>query len=164
MNRTALSSVSADVNRLLRLALAAAAAVLAIAACSSDDGTTASGSSSAPPASTTSAPATTTSAPGGGESGSGGAEAGADGGTITIKDFKFGAPLKVKPGATIEVVNQDTAAHDVVSDDADKFRTPALGQGEKATFTAPSEPGTYKFSCSLHPGSMSGIGSLVVEG
>jgi plastocyanin len=156
--------VSADVNRLLRLALAATAAVLAVAACSSEDGSTASGSSSAPAAATTSAPAATTSAPAGGESGSADAQPGADGGTITIKDFKFGAPLRVKPGATIEVVNQDTAAHDVVSDDAGKFKTPSLGQGEKATFTAPAGPGTYKFSCSLHPASMSGTGTLVVEG
>jgi plastocyanin len=157
--------VSADVNRLLRLALAAMVAILAVAACSSEDGSTASGSSSAPAAATTtSAPAAKTSVPAGGESGSAGAQTGAGGGTITIKDFKFGAPLMVKPGATIEVVNQDTAAHDVVSDDAGKFKTPSLGQGEKATFTAPAEPGTYKFSCSLHPASMSGTGTLVVEG
>jgi plastocyanin len=156
--------VSAEVNRLLRIALAAVAAVLAVAACSSDDGSaTAAGSSSAPPAATSSAPAATTSAAAGGE-GSSSAEAGEDRGTITIKNFKFGAPLTVKPGATIEVVNEDTAGHDVVSDDAGEFKTPTLGQGEKGSFKAPMQPGTYKFSCSLHPRSMSGIGTLVVEG
>ena len=157
--------MSAEVNRLLRIALAAVAAVLAVAACSSDDGSaTASGSSSAPPAATSSAPAATTSAAAGGEGSSSSAEAGEDRGTITIKNFKFGAPLTVKPGATIEVVNEDTAGHDVVSDDAGEFKTPTLGQGEKGSFKAPMQPGTYKFSCSLHPRSMSGIGTLVVEG
>jgi len=146
--------------RLFRLALAAAAAVLAVAACSSDDGSSSTGSPSVAAPSVTSAPATTTSAPAGGE---GSEPAGAAGGTITIKDFKYGAPLTVKPGARIEVVNEDVAGHDVVSDDG-KFKTPTLAQGEKATFTAPAEPGTYKFSCSLHPASMSGIGTLIVQG
>lgn len=149
--------------RLLRLTLAAAAAVLAVAACSSDDGSPTGSASVAAPSATTGAPAATTSAPAGGEGSAGGDAAGAAGGTITIEDFKFGAPLTVKPGAKIEVVNRDTAGHDVVSDDG-KFRTPTLAQGEKATFTAPSEPGSYKFSCSLHPASMSGIGTLVVQG
>lgn len=148
--------------RLLRLTLAAAAAVLAVAACSSDDGSS-TGSPSVAAPSATSAPAATTSAPAGGEGGAGGTTAGAAGGTITIKDFKYGSPLTVKPGAMIEVQNEDTAGHDVVSDDG-KFKTPVLAQGEKATFTAPTEPGTYKFSCSVHLATMSGIGTLVVQG
>lgn len=144
--------------RLLRLAAAAAAAVIAIAACSSGDDDTAgaAGTTAAPAA--TSAPAT--SAPAGGE---GTSSSSSEGGSITIKDFKYGEPLTVAPGAVIEVQNEDTAGHDVVSDDG-KFKTPVLGKGEKATFTAPTEPGTYKFSCSLHPASMSGIGTLIVQG
>jgi plastocyanin len=150
--------------RLLRLLVAAALAVMAVAACAADDdGSPAAGGTSAPAApSATSAPATGTSAPGGGEA-SGSPTSGGGGGTITIKDFKYGEPLTVAPGATIEVANEDTAGHDVVADDG-SFRTPVLGQGEKATFTAPTRPGTYKFSCSLHPGSMSGIGTLIVQG
>lgn len=146
--------------RLLRLAAAAAAAVIAIAACSSGDDDTpgAAGTTAAPSA--TSAPATGTSAPGGGE---GTSSSSTEGGSITIKDFKYGEPLTVAPGAVIEVENEDTAGHDVVSDDG-KFKTPVLGKGETATFTAPTEPGTYKFSCSLHPASMSGIGTLIVQG
>jgi plastocyanin len=148
--------------RLLRLLVAAAAAVLAVAACSSgDDSPPAAAGSSAPAApSATSAPATATSAPGGGEDSS----SSSSGGTIKIEDFKFGAPLTVGPGAKIEVENEDTAKHDVVSDDGASFKTPLLGQGEKTTFTAPTKPGTYKFSCSVHPASMSGIGTLVVKG
>lgn len=142
-------------NRLLRLAAPAVAAVIAVAACSSGGD-----SSSAAPrvAATTSAAAPTTSAPGGGE----GTSAGEDSGTITIQNFAFGEPLTVAPGATITVTNQDVAAHDAVSDDG-KFKTPLLKQGESATFTAPAEPGTYKFSCSVHA-NMTGIGTLVVSG
>lgn len=148
--------------RLLRLLIAAALAVVAVAACSSsdDDPPAAAGSSAPAP---TSAPATATSAPGGGETSSSAGAGAEDGGTIKIKDFKYGEPLTVAPGARIEVENEDTARHDVVSDTGE-FKTPLLGQGEKATFTAPTKPGTYKFSCSLHPGSMSGIGTLIVQG
>jgi plastocyanin len=146
---------------------AAVAAALAVAACSSDDSTSpaAAPSSAAAP----SAPATT-SAPGGGESSgessgeaSESSEPAGEGGTITIQNFRFGDPLTVSPGARVTVVNEDTAGHDAVSDDG-LFKTPVLGKGERATFTAPTKPGTYKYSCSVHPGSMSGIGTLVVEG
>ena len=150
--------------RALRLLAAAAVMAFVVAACGSDQGSPAATSGGG-----TSAAAT--SAPGGGKAGGTGGKASgtasgnasAATGKITIKDFRYGDPLTVKPGAQIEVVNVDTAGHDVVSDDG-KFRTPVLGKDEKATFTAPMEPGTYKFSCSVHPGSMSGIGTLIVRG
>ena len=146
--------------RLLRLLLAAAAAVLAVAACSSgDDSPPAAAGTSVPAAPSATSPATGSSAPGGGEGSSS-----SSGGTIKIKDFKFGDPLTVAPGAKIEVENEDTARHDVVADDGSSFKTPLLGQGEKTTFSAPTTAGTYKFSCSVHPGSMSGIGTLIVGG
>jgi plastocyanin len=156
----------AGMKRLLRLAGAAAALTLAIAACSSGND---SSDSAAPSVATTSAAAPTTSAPAGGEAtssddnggGSGGGRA-ADSGTISIKDFAFGAPLTVRPGATIKVTNMDTAAHDVASDDEGRFRTPLLNEGESATFTAPTQPGTYKFSCTVHA-QMQGIGALIVH-
>jgi plastocyanin len=145
--------------RLLRLAGAAAAVSLAIAACSS--GNDSSGSSEPGVATTTSgAP---TSAPSGGEAASpednGPA---ASSGTITIQNFAFGAPLTVRPGAMIKVTNADITAHDVASDDDDTFRTPLLNQGESATFTAPTQPGTYRFSCTVHA-QMQGIGTLIVH-
>jgi plastocyanin len=156
----------AGMKRLLRLAGAAAALTVAIAACSSGND---SSDSAAPSVATTSAAAPTTSAPAGGEAtssddnggGSGGGRA-ADSGTISIKDFAFGAPLTVRPGATIKVTNMDTAAHDVASDDEGRFRTPLLNEGESATFTAPTQPGTYKFSCTVHA-QMQGIGALIVH-
>lgn len=155
MNRTGVTSVVQDMNRLLRLVAAAAAVAFVVAACGSDDSPDTAGA----PATTAAA---TTSASAGGEATSSAPAAGAA--TITIKDFKYGEPLTVAPGTTITVTNEDTAGHDVVSDDAGKFKTPVLAKGEKATFTAPMEPGTYKYSCSLHLASMSGIGTLIVSG
>ncbi len=146
-----------DMNRLLRLAAAAAAIAIAVAACSSGDDS----SSSAPSvATTTSAAAATTSAPAGGE---GSSSASADSASITIENFAFGDPVTVAPGTMIAVTNKDTAAHNAVSDDAGKFTTPLLKKGESATFTAPTEPGTYKFSCTVHA-NMHGIGTLTVKG
>ena len=158
----------AGLKRLLRLTVAAAALTAAIAACSS--GNDSSGSAAPSVATTTNAVAPTTSAPAGGEAtssdggGSGGSDDGqaAGSGTITIKDFAFGAPLTVRPGATIKVTNQDATAHDVSSDDEGRFRTPLLNRDESATFTAPTQPGTYKFSCTVH-GQMQGIGTLIVH-
>ena len=63
----------------------------------------------------------------------------------------------------ITVTNADRVAHDVVLRRPDKFRTPLLNQGENATFTAPTVPGTYKFSCTVHA-QMQGIGTLIVHG
>ena len=80
--------------------------------------------------------------------------------TITVAGFAFGQPLTVAPGATVEVVNSDAAPHNVTAADG-SFETPDLAQDEKATFTAPTEPGTYEFTCTLHPEM---TGSLVVEG
>ena len=137
--------------RLLRLVVAAAAVAAVVAACSSGDSSSDTGAAAATATSSAAAPA----------SGGTGSSATA---AITIKDFTYGAPLTVAPGTTVTVTNQDVAGHDVVSDDEGKFRTPVLEQGESGTFTAPTAPGTYKFSCSVHPGSMSGIGTLVVRG
>jgi plastocyanin len=147
-------------NRLLRLAGAAAAVTLAIAACSSGDD---SSGSAAPSVATTSAAAPTTSAPAGGEdTGSDDNGPAAASGAIRIQDFTFGGPLTVRPGAMIKVTNMDRAAHDLASDDEGTFRTPLLNEGESATFTAPTQAGTYKFSCTVHS-QMQGIGTLIVH-
>jgi plastocyanin len=130
--------------RLLRFTAAALLAAFAVAACSSDNSTS---------NSTSNTPASTTTAGGGGQSA---------GATITIKDFKFGDPITVKPGESVKVTNEDGAAHNAVADDG-SFKTEDLENGESGTFTAPSKAGTYKFSCTLHS-SMSGIGTLIVQG
>jgi plastocyanin len=165
VNRAGDLAVMPGMNRILRLAAAAAAVAIAVAACSSASG---SPNTAAPSvATTTSATAApTTGAPAGGEGTSSAADdkgGGATTGTITIQNFAYGTPLTVAPGATVKVTNMDTAAHDVSSDDQGKFKTPLLNQGESATFTAPTQPGAYKFSCTIHA-NMSGIGTLIVHG
>lgn len=81
-------------------------------------------------------------------------------GTITIAAFAFGQPLTVAPGATVEVVNTDAAPHNVTAADG-SFETPDLNQDDTATFTAPTTPGRYEFSCTLHPEM---TGTLIVAG
>ena len=149
----------AGLKRLLRLTVAAAALTAAIAACSS--GNDSSGSAAPSVATTSSAAAPTTSAPGGGEAtNSDDNGPAAASGTITIQNFAFGAPLTVRPGAMIKITNMDAAAHDIASDDGETFRTPLLNHGESATFTAPTQPGSYPFHCDYH-GNMHG--TLVVK-
>lgn len=168
MNPTAATSVRGGMSRLLRLIIAASALGFVVAACGSSSSPSASGGSSS--AGVPTSAAATSSAGGGDYSGgkygggsSGGSGGQASGATIKIENFTFGTPLTVSPGATVEVENEDVASHDVVSDDG-LFKTPTLAKGEKATFKAPTKPGTYKFSCSLHPATMSGIGTLTVKG
>jgi plastocyanin len=69
--------------------------------------------------------------------------------TITIEDFSFTTPDSVSPGASITVDNKDGTAHTVTSDDGDAFDDSA--HAGTTTFTAPSEPGSYPFHCSIHP-------------
>lgn len=90
---------------------------------------------------------------GGGDCGTPGAELNAEpagGTTITITAFAFGQPLTVAPGAKVTVVNTDAAPHNVTAADG-KFETPDLAQDETASFTAPTAPGRYEFTCTLHP-------------
>jgi plastocyanin len=158
VNRTGDHDVVAGMNQLLRLAAAAAAVAIAVAACSSG----ADSSSSAAPgaAATTGAAALTTSAPAGGEASSSASTAPA---SIAIQNFAFGDPITVAPGTMVKVTNMDGSGHDVVSDDNGKFAIPVLNQGESGTFTAPTEPGSYRFSCTVHA-NMKGIGDLIVQG
>ncbi|MEO5316330.1 cupredoxin domain-containing protein [Pseudarthrobacter sp. CC12] len=70
---------------------------------------------------------------------------------ITIKDFAYGNPVTVSPGATVTVTNQDSAAHTVTADQGQAFDAKVKGDGGTATFTAPTQPGTYAFHCTYHP-------------
>jgi plastocyanin len=144
--------------RSLRIATIGAFAALVVAACSSNDNTGTTTPSSNPPAATTTSAAPTTSSGSGGGTDSGASQAT---GTITIQNFQFGEPLQVKPGAKITVVNKDSQRHNVVADDGKGFKTDLLDQNQSATFTAPSTPGTYTFSCTVHA-NMTRTGTLVV--
>jgi plastocyanin len=69
-------------------------------------------------------------------------------GTITISGFGF-SKLTVAPGAQITVQNNDAAEHTVTSNTPDVFNV-EVGGRSKATFTAPSQPGSYPFHCAYH--------------
>lgn len=77
--------------------------------------------------------------------------------TVLIKNFSFDPGiLRVKVGTTVTWINEDTASHTVKSD---VFVSGNIGQGEKFTFTF-SAPGTYNYSCGIHP---TMTGQIVVE-
>lgn len=70
---------------------------------------------------------------------------------ISIKDFAYGDPITVSPGAVVTVTNLDAAEHTVTADQGAGFDVEVEGSGGTATFTAPSQPGTYAFHCTYHP-------------
>jgi plastocyanin len=81
-------------------------------------------------------------------------------GGITIKGFAYSGTLTVKAGAKVKVTNKDSAAHTLTDKATKKFDTGNIaGNGGTGTFTAPTEPGTYKFGCTYHPNM---AGTLIV--
>lgn len=71
--------------------------------------------------------------------------------TIVIKDFDFApADLMVAPGATIRIENQDQATHTVTAADR-PFDSGNIAAGQTGEITAPGTPGSYPYSCTLHP-------------
>ena len=83
-------------------------------------------------------------APGGGSTappdGGSTADVSAAAATITIKDFEYGEPITVAPGAVVVTAEQGQA-----------FDLQLGGNGATGTFTAPTEPGTYPYICTYHP-------------
>jgi plastocyanin len=82
-----------------------------------------------------------------------------DAGQIVIKDYMF-APtsVTVKAGTTVKWTNKDDEPHTVVSDTA-LFRSGAIDTDENFSFKF-DKPGTYHFTCSIHPRM---VGTIVVE-
>ena len=132
-----------------RLVLAAVCAVT-LGACGSSgpSSSSSSTSSSAPSGSSSSASSSASSS----------SEAGSTATTITIESFVFTTPASVSPGATITVDNKDGTDHTVTADTGNAFDD-AASPGT-STFTAPMQPGSYPFHCSIHP---SMHGTLVVK-
>ncbi|MCW2991801.1 MAG: Amicyanin-alpha [Solirubrobacterales bacterium] len=67
--------------------------------------------------------------------------------TVTIADFKFGAPLTVAKGTTVTWTNSDSAPHNVVGDG---FKTADLTKGKSDTVTF-AKAGTFDYVCTFHP-------------
>ncbi len=68
--------------------------------------------------------------------------------TVTIEDFSFNpSEVTIAEGGTVKWVNEDDAAHTVVSEgfDSDEF-----GKGESYSFTFLT-PGEVEYGCSIHP-------------
>ncbi|NTV27398.1 MAG: cupredoxin family copper-binding protein, partial [Methanothrix sp.] len=81
--------------------------------------------------------------------------------TVDIKDNSFQPfTLTVPAGTAVTWSNQDSVQHTVSSDKEDLFDSGSLAPGKKYTFTF-SNPGNYKYHCSIHPG-MQGL--IVVAG
>jgi plastocyanin len=78
---------------------------------------------------------------------------------IVVKDFMFmPTPLTVKAGSTVTWTNMDNEPHTVVSDTG-LFKSGGMDTNESFSFKF-DKPGTYHFTCSIHPRM---VGTIVVE-
>jgi plastocyanin len=78
---------------------------------------------------------------------------------VVVKDFKFmPTPLTVKAGSTVTWTNKDDDVHTVVSDTG-AFKSGAMDTNDSYSFKF-DKPGTYHFTCSLHPRM---VGTIVVQ-
>jgi plastocyanin len=82
--------------------------------------------------------------------------------SIVIEDFAFD-PLEasVAPGGVVTWTNNGEARHTATFDDV-ALDTGQLQAGAGAQLTAPIDPGSYSYKCSVHPARMQGV--LVVVG
>lgn len=79
--------------------------------------------------------------------------------TVEVKDFAYTpANLTVPTGATVTWTFEDSAVHDVMADDK-SFSSPLLNDGKTYQFTF-TKPGSYPYTCSVHPYMM---GALTVQ-
>lgn len=88
---------------------------------------------------------------GGGETKSGSAGAtSSSGDSIMISNFMFDhMSTTVSPGATVSVMNMDSAAHTLTATDG-QFNTGDIAQNQTKTFKAPTKPGSYSYICNIH--------------
>lgn len=78
---------------------------------------------------------------------------------IVVKGFMFNpTPLTVKAGSTVTWTNMDEEPHTVVSDTG-LFKSGGMDTNESYSFKF-DKPGTYHFTCSIHPNM---VGTIVVQ-
>jgi len=69
---------------------------------------------------------------------------------VTIKDFAFQpSTLRVRPGATVTVVNEDGVTHTLTSTTG-AFTTGDIPAGRTVHFGAPATSGSYPYRCDIH--------------
>ena len=79
--------------------------------------------------------------------------------SIEVKDFMFmPTTMTVNAGDQVTWVNKDDEPHTVVSDTG-MFRSSAMDTNESFSFKF-DKPGTYHFTCSIHPRM---VGTIVVK-
>lgn len=84
----------------------------------------------------------------------------ADPDSVVMKDIQFVPDtITVTAGSKVTWTNEDPVDHTVTADDG-SFDSGNLGEGESFSYTFDS-PGTYDYSCELHPPDMKG--TVIVE-
>lgn len=76
-----------------------------------------------------------------------------NGTNITIQNMAFSpSSLTVKKGATVTWTNKDVVEHTVIADNGSSggLNSAPLQNGQTYSFTF-TQPGTYHYSCSIHP-------------
>lgn len=69
---------------------------------------------------------------------------------VIIKNFAFDpATLRVAPGVTVTVHNEDGVTH-TLSSVSGAFNSGDIGPGATAHFTAPTKAGRYPYRCDIH--------------
>ncbi|MDP9444841.1 MAG: cupredoxin domain-containing protein, partial [Actinomycetota bacterium] len=72
-------------------------------------------------------------------------------GVVTYRVARFQFPaVTVSPGATLRIVDGDSEPHTVTALDG-SFDSGSFDPDRPATLTAPTKPGTYKITCTIHP-------------
>jgi plastocyanin len=79
--------------------------------------------------------------------------------TIVVKDFMFKpTPLTVTAGTSVTWTNMDDEPHTVVSDTG-LFKSGGIDTNDSFSYKF-DKPGTYHFTCSIHPRM---VGTIVVQ-
>ncbi len=78
---------------------------------------------------------------------------------ILLRDFSFFG-LDVKAGSKVLVQNEGQQPHSLTADDG-RFDTGQVQPGRNVEFTVPSQVGTYRIKCVVHPNRM--VGELKVS-
>ncbi len=89
----------------------------------------------------------------------GSAGSGATAVEVVATDFSFDQEaITLAAGEEVEVTltNDGSAPHTFTFEEADVVVEAAGGESGTASFTAPSEPGSFEFHCDVHPDQMKG--------